>query len=111
MEQTLLAILGISVILSVPTSMIVLSIEAGRPNLKKLFDEPSMLIRYSLVMFILVPALALLCFSVDPAHRILWIAVIVISLTPASPGMLKNVTKLGGDFPECLPFKYMIITF
>ncbi|MBK8552631.1 MAG: hypothetical protein IPL53_16800 [Ignavibacteria bacterium] len=102
MEQTLLTILGISVIVAIPTSMIVLSIEAGRPNLKKLFSDPSMLIRYFLVMFILIPALALLCFIVDPGHQTVWIAVIVISLTPASPGMLKNVTKLGGDFNMCI---------
>lgn len=102
MAETLLTILGISVTIAIPTSMVALALEAGSPDFKLLFSNKSMLFRYFLVMFILVPALALLCYFIDGAHHTLWIAVIVISLTPASPGMLKNVTKLGGDLKMSL---------
>ena len=98
MAQTLLTILGICVTVAIPSSMIALALEAGSLNFNVLFRNRSMLVRYFLVMFILIPAFALLCYYIDSDHRVIWIAIIVISLTPASPGMLKNVTKLGGDF-------------
>lgn len=98
MAETILTILVICVTISIPASMVALAIEAGSKNIRLLFDNRSILIRYFLVLFIITPALALLCYFIDMEHRTVWIAVIVISLAPASPGMLKNVTKLGGDF-------------
>lgn len=97
MAQTILTILGISVIVAVPSSMLVLSLKAGRPFIKDLFHNPAMLIRYSLVMFIIVPAIALILYYFDIENRHTWMAVLIISLSPASPGMLKNMNKLNGD--------------
>ena len=97
MVQTLLAILSISVIIAVPASMVVLSLKAGRPYLKELFSEKAVLIRYFAVMFILMPAIALLFYFFDVSHPEIWIALLVISISPASPGMIKGITKLGGD--------------
>lgn len=97
MVQTLLTILGISAIIAIPPAMIALGLKAGRPYLKELFGKPKLLIKYFLVMFILMPALALLFYSFDPAHHAVWMAVLVISISPASPGMIKGITKLGGN--------------
>ena len=97
MAQTILTILGISVIIAIPSSMLVLSLNAGKPYLKALYDNPRMLVRYFLVMFILVPALALALYFFDIENRHTWMAVLVISLSPASPGMLKSLNKINGD--------------
>lgn len=97
MAQTILAILGISIITAIPSSMIVLSLDAGRPYLKELYQNPKMLIRYFLVMFILVPALALALYIFDIDNQHTWAAVLIISLSPASPGMLKSMNKINGD--------------
>lgn len=97
MAETVLTILRISVIVAIPSSMIVLAIKAGRPYLKELFGDPKLLMKYFLVMFILMPALALLFYSLDAAHHTVWIAVIVISISPPFPGMIKSITKLGGN--------------
>ena len=48
-------------------------------------------------MFILVPALALALYFFDIDNRHTWMAVLVISLSPASPGMLKSLNKINGD--------------
>ncbi len=97
MAQTILTILGISVIIAVPSSMVVLSLNAGKPYLRQLYDNPRMLVRYFSVMFILVPALALALYFFDIENRHTWMAVLVISLSPASPGMLKSLNRINGD--------------
>lgn len=97
MIQTILSVLGISVIIAIPSSMIALGLKAGRPYLKELFGKPKLLTKYFLVMFILMPALALAFYFIDPGHQQVWIAVLVISISPASPGLIKGITKLGGD--------------
>lgn len=96
MTETVLTILKISVIVAIPSSMIVLALKAGRPYLKELFGNPKILIKYFLVMFILMPALALLFYSLDAAHHTIWMAVIVISISPPFPGMIKSISRLGG---------------
>lgn len=97
MIQTLLTILGISVIVAIPSSMIALALNAGRSYLKELFGKPKLLIKYFLVMFILMPALSLMFYFIDPDHKIVWIAVLVISISPASPALIKGVKKFGGN--------------
>jgi len=97
LTETVLTILKISVIVAIPSSMIVLALKAGRPYLKELFGNPKLLMKYFLVMFILMPALALLFYSLDAAHHTVWMAVIVISISPPFPGMIKSISKLGGN--------------
>lgn len=97
MTEFILTVLKYSIILTIPTSMIVLSMEASKPYLKILYNNPGMVIRYFLVMFILVPALALALYFFDIDNRHTWMAVLVISLSPASPGMLKSLNKINGD--------------
>lgn len=97
MVQTILKIISISVLFAIPASMLVLSMKAGRAYIKELIGNPPVLIRYFLVMFVLMPSLALIFFFMDAGHKTIWMAVIVISLSPASPGMLKSITKLGGN--------------
>lgn len=97
MAELILTVLKYSVILAIPTSMMVLSMEAEKPYLKVLFHNPKMVLRYFLVMFILVPALALALYFFDIDNRHTWMAVLVISLSPASPGMLKSLNRINGD--------------
>lgn len=44
-----------------------------------------------------MPALALLFYFFDAAHHSIWIAVLVISISPPPPGLIKGITKLGGN--------------
>ena len=98
MTETVLTILKISVIVAIPSSMIVLALKAGRTYLKELFGNPRLLMKYFLVIFILMPALALLFYSLDAAHHTVWMAVIVISISPPFPNMIKSISRLGGKF-------------
>lgn len=97
MAETILNILGISILVAIPASVIVLSMEAGRPYIKELLSNPKLMIRYFSVMFVIVPAIALALYFFDTDNRNTWMAVLVISLSPASPGMLKNINKLSGE--------------
>ncbi len=97
MAELILTVLKYSVILAIPASMMVLSMEAEKPYLKVLYNNPKMMLRYFLVMFVLVPALALALYYFDIDNRHTWLAVLVISLSPASPGMLKSLNKINGD--------------
>lgn len=97
MAELILTVLKYSVVLAIPASMMVLSMEADKPYLKVLYHNPKMVLRYFLVMFILVPALALALYYFDIDNRHTWMAVLVISLSPASPGMLKSLNKINGE--------------
>ncbi len=97
MAELILTVLKYSVILAIPASMMVLSMESEKPYLKVLYNNPKMMLRYFLVMFVLVPALALALYYFDIDNRQTWLAVLVISLSPASPGMLKSLNKINGD--------------
>lgn len=97
MADLILTVLKYSVILAIPSSMMVLSMQADKPYLKVLYHNPKMVLRYFLVMFILVPALALALYFFDIDNRHTWLAILVISLSPASPGMLKSLNKINGD--------------
>ena len=97
MAELILTVLKYSVILAIPASMMVLSMESEKPYLKVLYNKPKMMLRYFLVMFVLVPALALALYYFDIDNRQTWLAVLVISLSPASPGMLKSLNKINGD--------------
>lgn len=97
MEELILSVLKYSVILAIPASMMVLSMQADKPYLKVLYNNPRMVLRYFLVMFIFVPALALALYYFDIDNRHTWLAVLVISLSPASPGMLKSLNKINGE--------------
>lgn len=97
MAEIILTVLKYSVILAIPTSMVVLSMQADKPYLKVLYNNPKMVLRYFLVMFILVPAIAIALYFFDVENRHTWLAVMVISLSPASPGMLKSLNKINGE--------------
>ena len=89
--------MGLSAIAAVPTSMLVLSLKTGRPFLTELFHHRSMLIKYIIVMFIVLPALALAFYFIDTAHYRIWLAVLIISISPPTLGMTKDIAKLGGN--------------
>lgn len=97
MAELVLTVLKYSVIISIPSSVLVLSMEANKPYLKVLYNNPKMLLRYFSVMFILVPAFALALYFFDIDNRHTWMAVLVISLSPASPGMLKSLYRINGE--------------
>ncbi len=96
MEKILLQIIGISAMLAVPTSSFVMSLEFGKPNFRELSGKTSMLFRYSLAMFIIMPAIALLFFFVGNNNN-LWIGVMLVSLAPAAPLVVKSMGKLDGN--------------
>lgn len=111
MNQTILTILGLSAIEAVPTSMLVLSLKAGRSFLRELFIHKSLLIKYMIVMFILLPALALAFYFIDTEHYRIWLAVLIISISPPTIGMTKDVTKLGGNPNICTAWLITAILF
>jgi predicted Na+-dependent transporter len=100
-NQTLLTILGLSAITAVPSSMLVLSLKTGRPFLAELFLNRSMLIKYIIVMFIFLPALALGFYFIDSEHYRIWLALLIISISPPTLGMTKDIIKLGGNSNIC----------
>lgn len=96
MAKILLQIIGISAMIAVPASSLLMSLEFGKPNFRSLKGKTSMLFRYSLAMFIIMPAIAVLFYFIGENNS-LWIGVMLVSLAPAAPGVVKSMTKLEGD--------------
>ena len=96
MEKILFQIIGISALLAVPSSSLLMSLEYGKPNFKELAGKTSMLFRYSMAMFIIMPAIAVLFFFIGNNNN-LWIGVMLVSLAPAAPLVVKSMEKLGGN--------------
>ncbi|HMS34425.1 MAG TPA: hypothetical protein PKC91_10085 [Ignavibacteria bacterium] len=97
MAETLLTIIGISVILAIPAGSLLLGLQEEKPYLKKLYQNKSMLIRNILTMFIIAPFVAYLFYLLLPEYQFIWVALIVISICPVQPGLIKKITKLSGD--------------
>lgn len=97
MAAILLQIIGLSAIIAIPAQSVVLGLNAGMPYLKELLTKKKIILKYIVTMFVITPLIAVVFNYFFQDFRSLWIAVLVISLNPASPGMIKNITKLGGD--------------
>jgi predicted Na+-dependent transporter len=97
MLKTLLTIVGLSAVIAIPAQSLLLSLKAGKTHFGELFEHKKILLRYILTMFILTPFLAVIFFWIFGARDGLWVGIFVIAVTPASPGMVKKMSKLSGE--------------
>ncbi len=97
MAQILLQVIGITAMIAIPASSLLTSLNFGRPHFRDLAGMTSMLFRYSLAMFIIMPAIALLMYYFGEEHKSLWTGIMIISLAPAAPGIVKSMSKLEGN--------------
>ena len=97
MPEIILKIIGISAILAIPTQSVLLGMNAGMPYFKEFIANKKVVFKYIVTMFIVTPLIAVIFNYFFQDFRSLWIAVLIISLNPASPGMIKSMTKLSGE--------------
>jgi len=108
LAEILLSIIGISAIAAIPAQSVVLGLNTGRPYFKELLSQKSLLARFTITMFVIIPAVVIL-FSFITGNLInIWSAVLIISVAPASPGVIKNMRKLEGD--QNVSTAWMILT-
>jgi predicted Na+-dependent transporter len=97
MAELLLKIIGICAMIAIPAASLLTSLNLGRPHFKSLTGLTSMLFRYSLAMFIIMPTFAVLMYFLTGKDNPLWLGVMTISLSPAAPGIIKSMKKLEGN--------------
>ena len=97
MAELLLKIIGICAMIAIPSASLLTSLNFGRPHFRSLTGLTSMLFRYSLAMFIIMPAIAVLMYFFGGEHNSLWPGLMIISLAPAAPGVVKSMAKLEGN--------------
>lgn len=108
MAEILLTIIGLSAIIAIPSQSIVLGLNAGKLYFKELFSHRTLLIRFIITMFVIIPGVVVL-FSYLTGNLIsIWSVVLIISVAPASPGVIKNMGKLEGV--QNVSIAWMILT-
>ncbi|MBS1518996.1 MAG: hypothetical protein JSS91_12990 [Bacteroidetes bacterium] len=111
MTEILLKVIGLSAVIAIPTQSVLLGLNAGRPYLNELLSGWKILIKYAVTMFIIIPLVAVIFNFVFQDYRSLWIAVLIISIAPASPGMVKNILKLSGNYNISIAWMIFTIIF
>jgi predicted Na+-dependent transporter len=97
MREALPQILGILVLVSVPLTGLCLGIETGRAYLSQLWRMPRVLVRFFLATFVLMPALAVVIRLSENLPPAVWAGLLLISMTPASPGFYSKANRLSAD--------------
>jgi bile acid:Na+ symporter, BASS family len=97
MRAALPQILGILVLLAVPLTGLCIGIETGRAYLMQLFRMPGVLFRFFLATFVIMPALAVAIRFSATLSPAVWAGLLLISMTPPSPGFHNKATKLSVD--------------
>jgi BASS family bile acid:Na+ symporter len=94
MREALPQILGILALIAVPLTGLCLGIETGRAYVSQLLRMPGVLIRFFLATFVIMPALAVVIRLSENLSPAVWVGLLLISMTPPSPGFHSKVRKL-----------------
>lgn len=97
MREALPQILGILVLVSVPLTGFCLGVETGRTYLSHLWRMPGVLVRFFLATFVIMPALAVIIRLSENLPAAVWAGLLLISMTPPSPGFHRKVGNLSPD--------------
>jgi BASS family bile acid:Na+ symporter len=97
MREALPQILGILVLVSVPLTGFCLGVETGRTYLSRLWRMPGVLVRFFLATFVIMPALAVIIRLSENLPAAVWAGLLLISMTPPSPGFHRKVGNLSPD--------------
>jgi BASS family bile acid:Na+ symporter len=104
MREALPIILRILVLFYVPLSGLYLGIATGRAHLGRLWRMPGVLIRFFLATFVIMPALAVVIRLSQNLPPAVWAGLLLISMTPPSPGFHSKLLKLSADAEISLPW-------
>src|SRR5450631_3081677 len=97
MRDALPQILGILVLFSVPVTGLCLGIETGRAYLSQLWRTPGVLLRFFLATFVIMPVLAVVIRLSEHLSPAVWSGLLLVSMTPPSPGFHSKALKLSAD--------------
>jgi BASS family bile acid:Na+ symporter len=97
MREALPQILGILVLVAVPLTGFCLGIQTGQAYLNQLWRTPGVLIRFFLATFVIMPAVAVAIRMSENLPPAVWAGLLLVSMTPPSPGFHSKVLKLSGD--------------
>ena len=85
MKEILISILSISVLIGIPATTFVIGLNFGRPNLNLIKGNFYSLLIYSIAMFIVMPAIALILIFILPEYFSVWTGLFLISIAPSMP--------------------------
>lgn len=97
MRDVLIKILSISVLIGVPSSTFLLGLNFGKFTIQELKKHYSMILRFTLVMFVIMPMTALTLIFVIPEYKEIWSGIFLVSIAPAMPVIFKISDKQGQD--------------
>lgn len=95
MAEILITILKISAVAAIPVSSLIIALKMKRIDLKEIRENRSILLKYVLCMFIISPLVAVALNYFFSEYRPVWIALLLIALSPPSAGVVEKVGKIG----------------
>jgi bile acid:Na+ symporter, BASS family len=111
MREALPQILGILVLFSVPLTGLCLGIETGQAYLSQLWRMPRVLVRFFVATFVVMPALAVVIRLSENLPPAVWAGLLLISMTPPSPGFHSKANKLSADAEVSLAWQLTAVLF
>lgn len=85
MAEILIKILGISVLIGIPSTSFLTGLHFGKPHLRDFPMHMPVVFRYSLIMFILMPAIAVILHFADSQHKVIWSGIFLVCISPVMP--------------------------
>ncbi|MBV8433337.1 MAG: hypothetical protein JO029_03545 [Candidatus Eremiobacteraeota bacterium] len=95
MKDALLAAIGITVMIAQPLVTLSIGLETGGPQLRKLFAQPGLNLRYFLATFVVMPAIAVVLGVYKVLPSALWGGLALMSIAPPAPPATRKLKKEG----------------
>lgn len=88
MAEIIPKLVAIAAIIAVPATSLGMGLLFEKPHLRLLADHTGMIFRYSLAMFVIMPAIAAVLFYFDVTNKIVWGGIFLVSISPIMPSIV-----------------------
>ena len=97
MAELISKLVAIAALIAVPATSFGMGLQFEKPHLRLLEDRTGMIFRYSLAMFVVMPAIAAFLFYYDTANKIIWGGIFLVSISPIMPSIVGKSGKEDKD--------------
>ncbi|MBX7044152.1 MAG: hypothetical protein K1X85_14750 [Ignavibacteria bacterium] len=97
MTEIITKLVAIAAIIAVPATSLGMGLQFEKPHLRLLANHTGMIFRYSLAMFVVMPAIAAVLFYYDIANKAVWGGIFLVSISPIMPSIVGKTGKKDKD--------------
>lgn len=88
MAEIITKLVAITAIIAVPATSLGMGLLFEKPHLRLLENHTGMIFRYSIAMFVIMPAIAAVLFYFDVTSKTVWGGIFLVSISPIMPSIV-----------------------